>query len=387
MVNRTADAVLAALARAPVVALVGPRQVGKTTLALDLADAKKLPMERRFDLELAQDRAALSDPLAVFKALGPGLVVLDEVQYLPDLFQSLRHIVDQRRRQGHRVGQFLVLGSASLSLLQSASESLAGRIEVLELKPFDIEEVEPQERLFLRGGFPESFLAKSDADSFSWRTQFIQSYLERDIPLFAPRMPRETLRRFWTMLAHLQGQEYNAAQLARSLDISQPAIARYCDLLCDLYLLRRLPAYAANVGKRLKKSPKVYVRDSGLVHALLSIGTDTQLLAHPVLGGSFEGFAIEQLLGASPMANASFYRTSNGAEIDLVIEQGHHRIAIEVKRSAQNLPTRGFYTACEDIHATERWMVHTAERSFPHQGIQVMPLAKARMALKKLLNA
>ncbi len=388
LIQRDFEPITSALARAPVVAVVGPRQVGKTTLVRELARQRAVPQARMFDLERASDRAAFVDVDALLAHLGPGLVVFDEVQFVPTLFQALRVVVDERREQGHRSGQFLVLGSASLDLLQHASESLAGRLEVIELAPFSVLEtgVGSADRLWLRGGFPESYLARSDGDSLVWREQFIQSYLERDVALFAPRLPRETLRRFWTMLAHLQGAEFNASQLARSLDVSAQSITRYLDLLCDLFLIRRLPAYAKNVGKRLRKSPKIHVRDSGLVHALLGIPTTTALLAHPVVGGSYEGFVIEHLIAALPtLGRCSFYRTQDGAEIDLVLEFGTHCIAIEIKRSQTSRPTRGFHVACTDIAATARWLVHGGERTFPLPGdVLALPLTDAIERLRAM---
>lgn len=387
-VDRRLELLDAALGRAPVVALVGPRQVGKTTLARQLAGGRGVHDARFFDLERAADRAALTDPDALIAHLGPGLVIFDEVQFVPSLFQALRVSVDQRRAQGHRTGQFLVLGSASLDLLQGASESLAGRLEVVELTPFSVAEVgsDSADRLWLRGGFPDAYLAGSDGDSLIWREQFIRSYLERDIPLFAPRLPRETLRRFWTMLAHLQGAEFNSSQLGRSLDVSAQSITRYLDLLCDLFLLRRLPAFARNIGKRVRKAPKVYVRDSGIVHALLGIGTTPQLLGHPVVGGSFEGWVIEQLIvAAGALASANFYRTQDGAEIDLLLEVRSERIAVEIKRSAATKPSRGFHTASADVDASARWLVHGGNRSFPlADGMLALTLADALLRLGEL---
>ncbi len=364
-------------------ALVGPRQVGKTTLARQIAADRCVPGSRYFDLERASDRAAV-DPDA---ARPPGQVVhFRRGQFVPNLFKPFVLAVDERRRQGHRYGQFLVLGSASLDLLQSAAESLAGRVEVVELGPFSVTEIgaASASRLWLRGGFPESYLARNDTDSMVWREQFVQSYLQRDIPQFAPRLPRETLRRFWTMLAHLQGAEFNASQLARSLDVSAQSITRYLDLLCDLFLLRRLPAFARNVGKRIRKAPKIYVRDSGITHALLGISTTSALLAHPVVGTSFEGWVAEQLIAAAgTMAACHFYRTQDGAEIDLLLEIGSERLAIEIKRTTSTKPSRGFHIASNDVEASSRWFVHGGDRSFPlPDGVLALTLtdAVARLA-------
>jgi uncharacterized protein len=375
--HRGLESLRQALNRAPVVAIVGPRQVGKTTLARQFAASKQLPNNRFFDLERTQDRIALNQADDLLAQLGPGLMVFDEVQFAPQLFQSLRVAVDLRRAAGHRVGQFLVLGSASLELLQGASESLAGRIEVMELKPFAITDVGESNanRLWLRGGFPDSFLAASDTDSFVWREQFVQTYLARDIPQFAPRLPRETLGRFWRMLAHLHGTELNASNIARTLEVSSQSISRYLDLLCDLFLARRLNAFATNAGKRLRKSPKVYLRDCGVLHALLGIEHVTDLMSHPVVGTSFEGFVIEHLLDQLPSSSqASFYRTQDGAEIDLVIEIKQHRIAVEIKRSVSSKPSRGFHIAAADIAATHHWLVHSGDKDFP-LGDQVQALS------------
>lgn len=318
--RRLAAALDAALAEAPAVALLGPRQVGKTTLALAVADARPSVY---LDLESEADRAKLSEPRLYLEQHADKLIILDEIHRAPQLFAELRGLIDQGRRSGRSTGRFLILGSASIDLLKQSSESLAGRIRYLELGPIDAGEVgrERLQALWLRGGFPESLLAASDAASLRWRRDFIRTYLERDIPQLGPRIPAETLRRFWTMLAHQQAGLLNAAALARALVVDGKTVARYLDLLVDLLLVRRLPPWQRNVGKRLVKSPKVYVRDSGLVHALLSISDHEALLAHPVAGASWEGLVIESLLAAAPTGTeASFYRTSAGAEIDLLLE-------------------------------------------------------------------
>ncbi|MBA4174593.1 MAG: ATPase, partial [Hyphomicrobium sp.] len=266
----------------PAVVLLGPRQAGKTTLALAVADTRP---SKYFDLESDRDRAQLVDVEEALGRFTDQLVILDEVQRLPQLFQPLRGLIDRGRRKGRRNAQFLLLGSASLDLLRQSGETLAGRIAILEMGPFDILELpERQDDLWLRGGFPDSVLAATGADSLRWRRDFIRTYLERDVPQFGPRIPAETLRRFWTMLAHRQGSLLNAAELARSLEVDGKTVARYLDLLVDLLLVRRLPPLHRNIGKRLVKSPKVYVRDSGIVHALLGIDRLDALLAHPVAG-------------------------------------------------------------------------------------------------------
>ena len=360
--------VIDALNRQPAVGLLGPRQVGKTTLAKAIAAEHP---SIYLDLESPIDRAKLSDPVAFFNAYPDQLIVLDEIQRMPDLFQTLRGVIDEGRRRGRKTGRFLILGSASLDLLKQTSESLAGRIAYIEMASLAVTEIPQtsaaQNQLLLRGGFPPSYLAKNDPDSISWRQDFIRTYLERDVPLFGPRVPAETLRRFWTMLAHNQGQPFNAARLASALGISSVSIGRYLDLLVDLLLVRRLSPWMSNVGKRLVRSPKVYVRDSGLVHALLNIVTLETLFGHPVAGESFEGFVIENLLTHLPFgAHAGFYRTSAGAEIDLVLSLPSGKLwAIEIKRNLAPKPERGFYHACEDLQPMESFIVYPGSDCFP----------------------
>lgn len=375
------------LAEFPAVAILGPRQVGKTTLALNLAES--LPGVQYLDLESPADAAKLADPPAYFEAHADRLLVIDEVQRAPALFATLRGVIDQRRRAGRRTGQFLLLGSATGALLAQSAESLAGRIAYLELPPLVTVEVPAEQALplWVRGGFPESFIAASDAASLRWRQQFIATYLERDIPQLGPRIPAETLRRLWTMLAHEQGQLVNAAKLAASLAVSGQTVARYIDLLCDLMLVRRLRPWAANEGKRLVRTPKVYVRDSGLVHALLGLGDFDAVIGHPVAGGSWEGWVIENLLAVAPPATQPFfYRSSAGAEIDLVLElpQGQ-RWAIEIKRSSAPAVSRGFHTASADLEATARYVVHAGRDSFPlAHGVLAVTLADLQRALVEL---
>lgn len=358
-----------ALARQAAVALIGPRQVGKTTLALDIADSRKQSLY--LDLESRQDRNKLAEPALFLKEYEDYLVILDEIHRLPDLFQTLRGLIDQGRRRGKRTDRFLILGSASIDLLRQSGESLAGRIEYLNIGPFDVLEVAKDDtaltRLWLRGGFPDSLLAKSDSDSFKLRKSFIRTYLERDVAQFGPRVPAETLERLWTMLAHNQGTLLNSSKLAASLSISAPTVTSYIDLLSDLLLIRRLRPFHTSVGKRLVKSPKVYVRDSGLVHALLGIGDYNELSGHPVVGLSWEGFVIENLLAVVPdQTMASFYRTAAGAEIDLVLElPGRHGLwAIEIKRGLSAKPERGFYIACDDVKPNRRIVVYSGNESY-----------------------
>lgn len=377
--RRLSPALVEALQRSPAVGLIGPRQVGKTTLAHALAEGR-VPAPVFLDLERPTDRARLADPEAALAALADRLVVLDEIQRAPELFTVLRVLIDERRRRGRRHGQFLVLGSASVDLLQQSSETLAGRIEYLELGGFDLLEVgsTSTDNLWLRGGFPESFLALGDIASLVWRQQFVTTYLEREISTFAPRLPRESLRRFWTMLAHEQGAEFNAARLAAGLGVSAQTVSRYLDLLVDLMLVRRLPAWLEKVGKRLRKSPRTYLRDSGIVHALLGIDTLDALLGHPVCGGSWEGFVLENVIAAADPAWQPYcYRTSTGAEIDLLLI-GRERIAIEVKRSTAPAVSRGFHNACDDVGAHQRWVIYPGRESYPGpHGVQVLTLTDA----------
>jgi predicted AAA+ superfamily ATPase len=371
MIKREASLKLKGLLREfPAVGLLGPRQVGKTTLALSLAESVRSEL-LYLDLERPSDLAKLQDPEAFLDRHTGKLVILDEIQRSPDLFPILRSVIDARRRKGQQHGQFLVLGSASLDLLRQTSESLAGRIAYMELTGLLASELPSKDldKLWVRGGFPGSFLAKDDQASLRWRLQFISTYLEREVPQFGPRIPAVALRRLWTMLAHGQGSQLNMAKLASAMDLAAPTVKRYIELLEDLLLIRSLRPWSGNVGKRMVKAPKVYIRDSGITHALLNLATLDEVLGHPVAGASWEGFVIENLLAVLPQgASAWFYRTSAGAEIDLVIEQGKERLAIEVKRSSAPKLSRGFHTACEDIKATQRYVVHSGKESYPIGG-------------------
>ncbi|MCP9452999.1 MAG: ATP-binding protein [Nitrospira sp.] len=357
---------LSALAEAPAVCLIGPRQAGKTTLALAIAQQRG---GLYLDLESEVDRAKLAEPVAYLERHLDQLVILDEVHRTPELFSLLRGLIDRARREGRGTGRYLLLGSAALNLLRQSSESLAGRIRFLELTPFHLREPTQQtwETLWLRGGFPGSLLAADDAQSLRWRRDFLRTYLERDIPQFGRRIAAETLRRFWTMLAHRQGAPLNLAELARNLGVDTRTVAHYVDLLVDLLLVRRLPSWHANVGKRLVKTPRLFLRDSGLVHALLGIQDLDSLLAHPVVGASWEGFVIENLLVSAPEGtHASYWRTSGGAEIDLLLElPGGERWAIEIKRSLAPSPSRGFHEACDDLQPQHRFVVYPGSERFP----------------------
>jgi uncharacterized protein len=376
MINRHAQAVcLKRLAQNPAVALLGPRQVGKTTLAQ--AVAAQHPGALLLDMERASDRAAVAQPELFFPAHRGRLVVLDEVQRMPELFAALRPEIDADRR----AGRFLLLGSASGELLRQSSESLAGRVSYLELTPFLADETPPGlaalQKLWLRGGYPLSYLAKDDDASFQWRQDFLLTFLQRDLPGLGVRTPADTLRRFWTMLAHLQGQLFNASQLGLSLGgASHTTAARYLDTLVDTLMLRRLEPHLANVGKRLVKSPKVYVRDSGLLHALLGLATVKDLQGHPVAGWSWEGFVIEQVAAALPAdAHIGFYRTAVGAEIDLVIEHRSRKLAVEIKFSSAPKPARGFWQALKDLKIERACVVAPVARGYPlAQGVEVLPL-------------
>jgi predicted AAA+ superfamily ATPase len=371
------------LNEAPAVALLGPRQVGKTTLAHEIAETRPAVY---LDLQSDADRAKLADPELYLEAHQDELVILDEVHRLPGLFQILRGAIDRGRRKGRRSGQFLLLGSASIDLLAQSSESLAGRISYLEMRPIDALEVTPDqlEPLWVRGGFPDSLLAANDVASRRWRQDFIRSYLERDVPMLGPRIPAETLRRFWTMLAHQQSGLFNASELARSLAIASNTVATYLDLMVDLLLVRRLEPWHGNTGKRLVKSPRVYVRDSGLVHTLLGLTSLEDILGHPVAGTSWEGFAIETLIAAAPDGTqANFYRTAAGAEIDLLLTvPGQGVWAFEIKRSLAPKVERGFHHACADLDPTRRILVYPGRDSYPiGDGIEVTPLRLAGEAL------
>lgn len=389
MIKRHAyEAVRRALARQAAVALIGPRQAGKTTLALELAERVDAVY---LDLETRADRDKLSDPALFLKSHEDRLVILDEIHRVPELFQTLRGLIDEGRRRGRRTGRFLVLGSASIELLRQSGESLAGRIEYVAMGPFDVLEAGTTEaalrRLWVRGGFPDSFLAKSGADSSAFRQNFIRTYLERDVPQFGPRIPAETLERLWTMLAHNQGALLNASRLAAGLSVSAPTVTSYIDLLTDLLLVRRLRPLHANTGKRLVKSPKVFVRDSGLVHALLRIADYDSLTGHPVVGPSWEGFVIENLLAAAPdHTSASFYRTAAGAEMDLVLELpgGRRPWAIKIKRGLTTRPEKGFHNAISDIRPARSFVVYGGTERYPiMKDVEAIGLAEMARELRR----
>ncbi|MFP5306062.1 MAG: ATP-binding protein [Gammaproteobacteria bacterium] len=378
-----------ALGRQSAVAVIGPRQVGKTTLALAIAKTRP---SLYLDLESAADRAKLADPVLFLRQYADRLVILDEIHRMPDLFEALRGLIDEGRRSEKRSGRFLILGSAAIELLRQSGETLAGRIEYVDLAPLDMLEIDAPEsamnRLWVRGGFPDSYLARSDTDSFGLRRSFIRTYLERDVPMFGPRIASETLERLWTMLAHNQGVLLNASRLASGLGVSSPTVSNYVGLLVDLLLVRRLPPYHANVGKRLVKSPKTYIRDSGLLHALLGIETLDELLGHPIAGASWEGFVIENLLNAAPeRARRSFYRTATGVELDLVLELGgrHGLWMLEIKRSLAPKIEKGLHVAIDDLKPRKTFIVYAGQERYPlADGVEAIGVREAASLLAAL---
>jgi len=353
------------LAAFPAVVLLGPRQVGKTTLALELV---KKYESIYLDLESEEDRAKLANPAYYFSDHTDKLIILDEVQRIPELFQELRGVIDKNIRAGQKTGQFLLLGSASIDLLKQSGESLAGRIAYCELFPVSyIEFPENLDSLWLRGGFPSSLLARSNKHSLLWRKNFIRTYLERDIPQLGPRIPAETLRRFWTMLAHLQGSILNASNIAAALGVDGKTVMNYLDLMVDLLLVRRLQPFHTNTGKRLIKSPKIYVRDSGVLHTLLGVSDKEALLSNPIVGMSWEGFVIENIMSALEQTEIQtyFYRTSSGNEIDLVLDiPGRGIWAVEVKRTLSPGLSKGLRVACKDIASAKNIIIYPGTETY-----------------------
>jgi len=346
------------------VGIIGSRQVGKTTLAKTIAKNRQSVY---LDLENPDDLIKLENPVRYFTDNSDYLIILDEIQRKPEIFPVLRSVIDQNREQGQRNGQFLILGSASVELLRQASESLAGRIVYEELPPITLTEYNQEiDMHWIRGGYPDSLTAAEEEDSLEWRRAFITSYLERDIPFFGPRIPATTMRRLWTMLAHNQGTQLNASQIAAALSVSVQSVTRYVDLLADLFLVRRLQPWHKNTSKRLTKSPRVYVSDSGILHSLLKIHDKEALLSHPIVGHSWEGYVIANLLGILPSGcETYYYRSSGGAEIDLIIEHANgKRLAIEIKKSSVPKLERGFFEACKDVEPDEKFVVYQGEDSF-----------------------
>jgi uncharacterized protein len=367
----------------PVVGILGARQVGKTTLARQLVGSHRGPVTY-FDLESAEDLARLADPMLALRPL-TGLIVLDEVQRRPDLFTQLRVLVDEPRT--HR--KFLVLGSASPDLLRQTSETLAGRIAYHELGGFALEEVGSRQwsKLWRRGGFPRSFLARSESESLEWRKAMIRTFLERDIPALGLRLPAVTLRRFWMMLAHYHAQVWNASEFARSFGVAHTTVQRYLDLLGATFMVRQLPAWHENIGKRQVKAPKVYLRDSGLLHALLGLGSGDAVESHPKVGASWEGFALDAVvtrLGAQP-EECHFWAAHSGAELDLLIVRGNVRLGFEFKRTTAPATTRSMHVALEDLRLSRVDVVHAGTRSFPlHPKIRAIALSRLLEDLEPL---
>jgi len=362
-----------ALEQFPAVALLGPRQAGKTTLARSITAGRAGSLY--LDLERPSDLAKLADPELFLSRYADHLVVLDEIQRRPELFSVLRALIDDNRHPG----RFLLLGSASPQLLQQASESLAGRISFHELSPFDVSEVQPTfaelPSFWLRGGYPLSWLAKTDEASAAWRESFIATHLERDIPAFGIRVPSTTLRRFWQMLAHLHGQMWNASRLASGFGVSAPTVQHYLDILEATYMVRRLQPLHANLSKRLVKSPKIYLRDSGLLHALLGLRSLEDLAGHPVVGASWEGWVLEQIAQLLPSPwQLSFYRTAAGAELDIVAERGNKKIGFEIKFSSAPTLTKGFWSAVDDLALERVYVIAPVETGYPlGQNVDVIP--------------
>lgn len=387
MIHRTLeDILIQGLKSMPVVVILGPRQVGKTTLALEFAKPLLDKTVHYLDLELDSDLAKLNDAESYLRRFENQLLVIDEVQRKPDLFRVIRGLVDIRKRAGERAGHFLLLGSASKELLQQSSETLAGRIRYLELTPFTVSELHQTdplgfsvEKLWFRGGFPDSYLADSEEESWNWRQDFISTYVEKDIPLFGPQVPATRMKRFWTMLGHYHGQQANLSTIAKSLDVSHTTIKTYLDILQDFFMVRQVQPWSGNTKKRLVKTPKIYLRDSGLLHNLMNIHTFDHLLGHPVVGASWEGFVVENILNSlSSSWTASYYRSSNQAEIDLVLEKDNQEVwAIEVKRSIAPSLSAGFHSACEDIQATRKFVIYSGKDSFPMKGeVEVIGLVE-----------
>ncbi len=344
----------------PVVALLGPRQCGKTTLARTFASERS--GTEYFDLEHTVDRSRLDNPMLALQDLD-GVVIIDEIQRRPELFEVLRVLVDRPDNST----QFLVLGSAAPRLVKGAAETLAGRIGFVDLSGFNLGEVgsDQKTRLWSRGGFPRSFLARGDTASLAWRNDFIRTFLERDIPQLGITVPAETLRRFWTMLAHYHGGVWNAAEFARSLGTAEATARRYLDLLSGAYMIRQLQPWHANIKKRQVKSPKIYVRDSGLVHALLTVENHKQLLAHPKLGASWEGFIVEQIIAATSSRDIYFWRTQAGAELDLLLFTGGRAVGYEIKYADAPRTTKSMRIALADLDLHHLFVVYPGQKTYP----------------------
>lgn len=378
--NAYLAALVTALGRSPVCALLGPRQCGKTTLARLLGERQP---SHFFDLESEIDKRRLQNAELVLGALS-GLVILDEIQNAPELFSVLRVLADRQDTPA----RFLILGSASPQLIKGASETLAGRVEFVDMAGFDLTEIPARdnEKLWVRGGFPRSFLADSEADSLAWREGFIRTFLERDIPQLGIGIPASAMRRFWTMLAHLHGQTWNASELGRSLGLSDKTVRSYLDILTGTYMVRQLQPWHENIGKRQVKAPKIYLRDSGLLHSLLGLQDHFSLLGHPRLGASWEGYALEQVLRRVRPEQAWFWATHSGAELDLLIFAGARRYGVEFKFNAAPVVTKSMHSALNDLGLAHLWVVHPGPHSFPaHEKITMLALADS-MTLPALIG-
>jgi predicted AAA+ superfamily ATPase len=373
--------ILNLLTNFPAVAILGPRQCGKSTLAKHLLI--NFPSAIFLDLENPEDRQKLAEPELFFSGTGDRLICLDEIQRVPELFPLLRSVIDRSNKNG----QFLILGSASRELIRQSSESLAGRIIYVELSPFRIDELRPDDywEFWLKGGFPRSFLASDHSLSYKWRQSFISTFLERDLRQLGFNIPPETMRRLWSMVANRQGQLVNLSQLGGSLGVSHTTVRTYIDLLKETFMVRILQPVETNLNKRLIKSPKIYLRDTGILHTLLSVRSKEDLLGHYILGASWESLVIENILNRVRDLTAGFYRTAGGAEIDLVLQTGERKIAIECKASAVPKPERGFYQALEDLDIREAWIIAPVSMRYPlKENVLVMPLEEAVMELNNL---
>ncbi len=376
------DSVYKSIAQMPAVAVLGARQVGKTTLAKTfMRDGNAVYV----DLENPRDLLRLNDPLAFFTEHVNTLIILDEIQRMPDLFMTLRGVIDNNRMNGRKVGQFLLLGSASMDLMRQSSESLAGRVRYVYMGGLNVLEIGTSRldmnRLLLRGGFPESYLAGDDNAAMDWVHDLISTYLERDIPQMGFTVPADRLRRLWTMLAHLQGETVNLSTLATNLEVQRATVNHYLDILTDLLLVRKLQPYGANVKKRLVKSPRYYIRDTGIQHCLLGIENHDALLSNPILGKSWEAFVIENIHSVLPKRTETyFYRTQAGAEIDLIIKFPSGDIwAIEIKYGQSPKISKHFHTTCQDIKATQKYIIYGGKETFPLKHGVVMIGIKAFM--------
>lgn len=369
-----------ALKRSPVALLLGPRQCGKTTLASLIGERVK--SSTYFDLENPHDLASLEQPVTALGAL-KGLILLDEVQRRPDIFPVLRVLADRRPCRA----RFLILGSASPEMLRQTSETLAGRVEMIEMAGFEMGEVGVSacERLWVRGGFPRSFLARTEGSSVAWRENLVQTFLERDLPQMGLNLPPLTLRRFWSMVAHYHGQAWNASAIGSSLGVSDVTTRRYLDILTAAYMIRQLPPWFENLGKRQVKAPKVYVRDSGLLHTLLGVHTYRELLRNPKCGASWEGFAMEQVLRLVPHREAYFWGTYHDAELDLLLLSRGKRLGFEFKFKDAPVLTRSMKIAMADLKLDRLWVIYPGARIYElANGVRVVPLAMLRGEIKQL---